>query len=328
MNDKLSAKDKDALWARIEPAIPGGASPAVHAHSARYFAAAAAAFLAVGAGAYARRTVPARSNGPLAYANGRGYPSVELFANGGQAEFEDHSQVRAEPGARVELLDNAALRFALKQPTGKATYAVTPGGTRHWTVDTPLATIEVVGTEFAVSSSEVYVKVHVEHGVVIVRGDRVPEHAVRLTAGQSLEIRNDAPAPMEALSDAKRVTQKPASAPTRATSLVATSEATESARVSELMSFADTLRAEGRNEAAAAALQQVVVKHSTDSHAALAAFTLGRLQMDMLHHPEEAKWALERALALKLAPALQSDAKQRLTNLAVERATSGGTESP
>lgn len=325
MNDRLTAGDKDALWSRISADLPKAGRVNHKAGAMSALGIAAGCAIAFGA-SYMRMQTPVlrATSGPLAFAESGGYPSLELFSDGGDAKFEDQSRVHATPGTRVELLDNAALRFALKQPRGSATYSVTPGGTRHWTVDTPLAMIEVVGTEFEVSSSSNHVQVHVAHGVVIVRGERVPGHAVRLTDGQAIEL-NAAPEPTTttapavsanaAVGNATRAPRSPIAVPPRHDLRAPNAQSIEEARVSELMSFADALRAGGNHVAAAAALKQVVSKHPRDSRSALSAFTLGRLEMDVLHHPEEARWALERALALELPPALQSDAKRRLEEL-------------
>lgn len=312
MSVKLSLEEKEALWNRVSQKLPTPQSKASRPYQRSYLVAAAAALLVVG-GSYAKWHRQAAPEGPLAYADGVSYPGLELLPAGGDAHFADQSTVHAEIGARVELLDNAALRFALKQPKGVAHYAVTPGGTRRWTVDTPLATVEVVGTAFEVNSSAERVSVHVAHGVVIVRGDRVPGHAVRLTDGQSLTVVSQslAPSPAAVVAQEPPTTPSPSETPRHAAPAPA-AESAESARVSELMGFADSLRAEGRQEAAAAALRQIVSKHDHDPRAALAAFTLGRIYMDVLDKPDEAHWSFGRALALGLAPALRPDAEQRL----------------
>jgi len=52
--------------------------------------------------------------------------------------------------------------------------------------------------------------------------------------------------------------------------------------------------------------------HEDDPRAGLAAFTLGRLELDRLGRPADAVTDLERALALGLPRGLVADARQRL----------------
>lgn len=321
MSDRLSNLEKEALWERIASAhvakAPGPAARPPRARAMAYVGVAAAAAAALLL--YARRAETTTAPGPLLYADSHESPANLLFGeHGGRAQFSDKSSIEAHDGAHLEVLDNAALRFALKQTRGRAYFSVTPGGTRHWTVDTPLATVEVVGTAFEVEASSEHVRVHVEHGVVIVRGDRVPGHALRLVDGQSTDVFAAPPAQITeapATAEPHKASAPPNAVGQASPTPSAEIESPEQARVSELLLLADVLRAQGKQEAAAAALKQLVLKHPSDARAALAAFTLGRMEQDSLRNDANAVWAFERALKLGLPTALKGDAQQRIEEL-------------
>src|SRR5262249_56483416 len=75
---------------------------------------------------------------------------------------------------------------------------VMPKRGRTWTIETDLATVEVVGTAFSVERDARRLRVTVARGIVVVRGERVPGRIQRLSAGQSFELeeaRSATPAP-------------------------------------------------------------------------------------------------------------------------------------
>src|SRR5262249_13350397 len=82
----------------------------------------------------------------------------------------------------------------LQQRRGSVLYDVRPGGPRRWTIECGLATVEVIGTAFRIDRTSLRVHVEVFRGVVLVRGERVPDRAARLTAGMSLDVTAAAPA--------------------------------------------------------------------------------------------------------------------------------------
>lgn len=89
--------------------------------------------------------------------------------------------------------------------------------------------------------------------------------------------------------------------------------AAERARsVDELFALADTARLSGHAELAVDPLSRVVREHAADRRAAVAALTLGRLQLDALDAPAEACDSLERALTLDLPAHLREVALARL----------------
>lgn len=116
-------------------------------------------------------------------------PSVLSAADGPVASrFDDGSQVSLTGGARLEVLRNDARSFVTALRRGGATFVVKPGGPRHWIVEAGELSVEVVGTRFRVERQGEATRVSVDHGIVLVRGERVPGGSVRLTAGTSFEL--------------------------------------------------------------------------------------------------------------------------------------------
>jgi hypothetical protein len=106
----------------------------------------------------------------------------------GPFRFDDGSSIVLAPEGRGRLVTGAALvRFDLQ--SGRATFDVTPGQKRTWTITAGKNEVRVVGTRFSVSyaPSESF-EVEVEHGIVSVR---VPERSatVELKAGDHLRGR-------------------------------------------------------------------------------------------------------------------------------------------
>ena len=71
-------------------------------------------------------------------------------------------------------------------------------------------------------------------------------------------------------------------------------------------------RLSGHPAEAVAPLERILGELSSDPQAPLAAFTLGRIELDALSHPAEARAAFERALALGVPAGLREDARARL----------------
>jgi transmembrane sensor len=116
-------------------------------------------------------------------------PSVLSAADSPLASrFDDGSQVSLSGGARLEVLRNDARSFVTALRRGGVTFDVKPGGPRHWIVEAGELSVEVVGTRFRVERQGEATRVSVDHGIVLVRGERVPGGSVRLTAGTSFEL--------------------------------------------------------------------------------------------------------------------------------------------
>ncbi len=129
--------------------------------------------------------------GPLLLADGRNLVTVDSGGDSSEIALSDGSHIRLSPGARMEPLESTGATFSAIVAQGRADFDVRPGGPRHWTIECGLATVEVVGTEFSCERGPGRLRVEVRHGVVLVRGERVPERVRRLSAGESLDIREE-----------------------------------------------------------------------------------------------------------------------------------------
>jgi transmembrane sensor len=305
----------------------------------------------------------------LSLADGSAPDALESGAGERTYAMADGSTIELSPETRLETIQNDEGRFATLLARGSARFSVTPGGPRRWVVESGLATVEVIGTVFTVDRGARGVRVSVERGVVLVRGERVPDRIVRLTRGQSIFVPRDAPgAPTDGSSDDPPRTTDTAGAddpasggrdgPTADTAASGDAQAgavaaAERAPSREPAGRADrprrTRRAErgprageragGRPEATesgdpverwleraddarrsgdvrtAVSLLERVARRSADPRAALAAFTLGRLEMDELHRPARARAAFERALTLGLPDRLAQQARLRIDEI-------------
>jgi transmembrane sensor len=337
----FAPEEVDRWWGTIEGRLPPGRAPSVALRPALVLALAGAAALALAVTTW--RSAPASSPlpvttvaptaGPL-HLEGEAAPLAEFATNPGEfhARFSDHSEIRAAGPASLRLLENSGTRFEVKQLRGRVHYEVTPGGPRRWSVDCSLATIEVVGTAFWVEAEERRVKVRVEHGVVLVKGERVPERVQRLAAGESIEISAEQPpAPASAAPSASAA---PARSPTAASAASAepprwrelarqgafreayaqlgpggVSGAAAQASTDELFALADVARHSGHPREAVAPLEKIAGRGGAQG--ALAAFTLGRIRLDQLGDPGGAVQEFDRALALGLGGGLRDDAAVR-----------------
>ncbi len=300
-----------------------------------------------------------RDDGPLRLASGGALGAAE-----GRSELrlDDGSRIALEEGARIEPLRNDEAAIHLLLARGRARFEVEPGGPRTWSIETGVATVEVVGTVFTITRGAGWAEVEVERGVVMVRGEQVPERAVRLVRGRSIRVGAapvaragiDAAAPSEPRGAAatdprarREETPRAASGETRSSADAieprtsedeATRAASSEPRSSQgdpsepatiedanvLMSRADDARRAGRAEEAAALLARALAR-SDDPAAGVAAFTLGRLELDVLHRPERAARAFERALELALPPRLREDAAARRVEALAQTGDAGAT---
>lgn len=294
------------LWRGIEARRARGRSSAPRAAIGVALAAAAAALVWI--------AWPREAPGPLRVADGSA-----LAAREGEARvaLADGSAIELAPGARVEPLRNDAGALTLRLVRGQARFEVEPGGPRTWTVETGVATVEVVGTVFTVERGEGWARVAVERGVVMVRGERVPDRAARLTRGQALTvgeleppIRAEAIVPAVAPDQATPVPRAPRARAARPLEEAPVEEGAPAEDADALMARADQARLGGRPEEAARLLEEAMAR-AGDPAAGVAAFTLGRLELDVLSRPARAASAFTRALALPLPPRLREDAAAR-----------------
>jgi transmembrane sensor len=264
-------------------------------------------------------------------------------------ELSDGSRIELDARTRIEALENGPAAFSVLFSQGRATFDVRPGGPRRWSIECGLVTVEVVGTRFVVERSAAAVRVSVERGIVLVRGERLRDRVRKLTAGESVEVTDAAsdggrPQMPEAQPEVLVPTgvHQPAAPPVVASAAPSAqaarappawrsfaqrgdnaeayatlgpagiASATQVASVDDLLALADVARLSGHPAEAVAPLTRVVSEHANDPRTPLAAFTLGRVQLDVVGHPAEAASAFAQAIALGLPQSLEEDAYARL----------------
>lgn len=240
--------------------------------------------------------------------------------------FEDGSTVSLSRGSRLEVLRNDGRSFVTALRRGDATFDVKPGGSRHWIIEAGELTVEVVGTHFRVVRQSHGTSVDVQRGVVIVRGERVPDGSLRLTAGQRFQLQaagqegsepTSAP-PLAAStpgmepSAATARGDEPPKAPAGSSSMAAPLPRTpeEADQVAQSLHAADLARAR-RDPAAAAAQFEAAWRAASpgDPRRGLAALSLARLLMTT--NPPQAAQVLRSSLS-DMPQALLEDAMARL----------------
>jgi transmembrane sensor len=293
--------------------------------------------------------------GPLLLADGRDMVAVEAGAGPSEIALADGSRIQLSLGARIEPLASTDATFSAIVVQGRADFEVRPGGPRHWVIECGLATVEVIGTAFSCEREPGRLHVEVRHGVVLVRGERIPDRARRLSAGESLDLKDDAgrlptvtgpdsawpapsekpglspPTPAEDTVDLAnredRVHERRTAAPKTWRELAQRGRpgdayaalGTEGLRresrrlgVSDLLALADVARLSGHPAEAVMPLERNLSDFSNDAQAPLAAFALGRLELDFLGRAHAAAAAFRRALALGIPRSLREDVRARL----------------
>jgi transmembrane sensor len=276
----------------------------------------------------------AETPGPLAAIHG----SSERPLSGGaelvqSTALSDGSNVVMRPGARLAVLENSGHAFVTHLSSGHADFSVKPGGPRRWVVECGPATIEVVGTEFTLERSPDELLVDVKHGVVLVRGEVVPDRIRRLVAGESLRLEivaAPAPAASAAPVDSPALLVPPAES---ASTGVAVPKPAESSELpgqldptAALYAEADRARRTGHASEAAELLEKAVASEAHGHRAAIACFTLGRLYLDELGKPGAGARAFERSLLAGPPRGLEEDVRARLVEARAKMGDSIGAE--
>jgi transmembrane sensor len=300
-----------------------------------------------------------RAEGPLAFADGRAFTVMDATSTSREFPLSDGSRIRLWPGAHLEPLESSGTAFSAIVTQGRVDFEVRPGGPRRWTVECGLATVEVVGTAFTCDRAPNHLRVEVRHGVVLARGDRVPDRARKLSAGEFLEIsdRNsttanvtnpvvkreepilppvpNASASVESNLKVPRSSTQPwrelarHGHPVEAYEVLGTDGIRSESKklgVSDLLALADVARLSGHPAEAVVPLQRVLAEFSSDAQAPLAAFALGRLELDTLGHARAAVSALSKALALGIPRGLREDVYLRLVEAYAKSGDSAGAK--
>jgi transmembrane sensor len=290
-----------------------------------------------------------RDPGPLSMADGHAVVSVEAPAGGSRLKMSDGSTIELGAGARLDPIESSSSSFIAVLERGQASFDIVPGGPRRWQIECGLATVEVVGTKFSCVRSPTGLHVTVERGVVLVRGEQIVNHVRRLAAGESMDIvdekalpapadprAHDKPAAGETPPAPAVVDETPhaaggtgaraAAGPTwrelarsghhrEAFATLGTQGIRREAKrlgIADLFALADVARLSGHPAEAVAPLQRIVDGFASDRQAPLAAFALGRLQLDDLNQPRAAAVSFSRALELGAPQSLRDAVRARL----------------
>ena len=294
----MTSRNASDWWPEVDAKLARRERRAVQAKSAAVTLGLA---LAV-SGAVFWRTSPAppevaapTQGSKLALVSGTGATTWEPQAQNEAVCFSDKSCLTVEPGAVLSWTknDDTHVQFALSH--GKLSASVTPGGPRRWVIDTPLATIEVLGTQFTLDAQEGHLSVAVSRGLVSVRGPTVPGGERKLRAGESLNVEASVESP---------------AAPAVATPQSVPLEVPEPT-VDALWASADDARLKGDHEAAATHLERIVKVYPHHAQSGLAAFLAGRIAQEQRGQSAAALSLYETALRLGLEPTLREDACRR-----------------
>jgi transmembrane sensor len=279
-----------------------------------------------------------RDRGPLRFADGGPLGAINAPPAGAVLSLSDGSRVDLAGNARFASLESNGTSFVAVLERGSAHFEVRPGGPRHWQIECGLATVEVVGTGFDCERAPGKLRVSVQHGVVLVRGERVPDRARRLAAGETLEVLDPPPPEESNPVDAPETTAATtvATAPRRDPGAEDAGVWRELARgghhreafaalgaqgllretrrlgVADLLVLADVARLSGHAAEAVGPLERILRDFPGDPQAPLAALALGRLELDTLDRPAKAASALNRALSLGVPRSLREDVRTRL----------------
>ena len=328
LDDPTSEEALARVWRGIDARAPRGRV------RARVWA--MASLVTAAAVAIAFATFERRDRGPLRFADGRPLDAVEATPVGEVLAMSDGSRVELAAGARFTPLESTGTSFVAILESGSAHFEVRPGGPRRWQIECGLATVEVVGTGFDCARAPGRLEVSVQHGAVLVRGDRVPDRARRLDAGETLEVL-DAPGPPETSgAPGAPAATTVAAAPRRDPVAEEAGAWRELARgghhreafaalgaqgllretkrrgVADLLVLADVARLSGHAAEAVAPLERILREFPGDPQAPLAALALGRLELDTLDRPAKAARALNLALSLGVPHSLREDVRTRL----------------
>jgi transmembrane sensor len=256
-------------------------------------------------------------------------PAVQAPAeHAATLHLSDGSTARLlEAGGELRVVHDEVARIELDLVRGRAHFEVVPNKEREFVVAAGLHRVVVVGTAFEVERTlDDRVRVQVERGRVRIEGPDARE----LDAGEERwllnEVRDEAPRgdvaeAVEAVVTPKRRVEPQAPATPDWRSLVQSGDhdaayaALGSVVVENdpwaLMDAADAARLSGHPAEAIGYLDRVVRDHRQSPVAALAAFTVGRVQLERLGDPHAAAEAFVTARSLAPAGSLAQDALAR-----------------
>lgn len=131
--------------------------------------------------------------GAVAMADGSDLGALEAPVHGADVlRLSDGSVLTRDSAARLRVLENDDTKLAVLVEAGRVRFDVKKGGPRRWVIECGLVSLEVVGTSFEVDRTPSRVRVDVLEGVVLARGEKLPDRVRRLSAGESLDVNGSA----------------------------------------------------------------------------------------------------------------------------------------
>jgi transmembrane sensor len=232
-----------------------------------------------------------------------------------EISFSDKSNIALEPLGELRLVDIGPKNVELELKKGRARFSVTPGGPRQWRIRTQLAQIRVIGTSFAVDTSDGRVSVQVSHGLVMVSGPCVENGELSLREGEQIIVSDcddkPAPAAVETEPEQETTTVEKTTELKRRVKSKAVAVEHETRSPDEVLIEIETLRRAGQYNRAVKMCRQLIAQHPSSPQAPLAAFLAGRISQESLSRWAEAGAFFEQALQLHLDPSLAKDAVRR-----------------
>ena len=124
---------------------------------------------------------------PLSLRDERNLPSAMLTELRYHAfDLSDGSRITLASGARVDVLENSARELVLALRQGRARFDVQHDPERSWRIESGHLSVEGMGSKFVIERGARAVRITVEQGSVLVRGDLVRDGVQRLTQGHTL----------------------------------------------------------------------------------------------------------------------------------------------
>lgn len=270
----------------------------------------------------------------------------------GFIELADSSRVTPlDDASKISIEEVSKKKVRVAMSEGRAHYEVSKKPERRFVVELDGVEVEVLGTSFDVENSRDSVRVDVHEGRVAVRSTRTNEFHI-LNAGESVtiarspeektetaklapEVDPEPEVPSEEVevrkdsnpkvAEKKVVRSKPEPKKWRQLTdekaykeasemLLADPALVDGKAVDDLFAAADAMRRSGHHAEAAAYLETIIANHQSDSRAAMAAHTRGRILDRNLSKPCQAAAAFEKAREIGLAGMLQRDALAHSSN--------------
>ncbi|MBN2343913.1 MAG: FecR domain-containing protein [Deltaproteobacteria bacterium] len=267
----------------------------------------------------------AQEEAPLTFQNSSVLPGSIIAAQPQSIQLSDGTQIQLQRDTAIEFVKNTHADVEIAVRNGTAHFDIPSGKKRGWKINCEFAMVEVVGTVFDIEKSAGAVRVSVQRGVVLIRGDNVSGGVQRLSAGHQALIHpkhsasaqstslDDVPATSDAVSIPVR---EPGDEIDTGTPILNTVDSDMTAAIiptiDELFVLADNARLAGDSQTGLNYLHQILSCYPQHPRAATAAFSIARLYQDAFSTPTRAAEYFERSLSLGLHEPLRETATAKI----------------